>query len=251
MRILFMDESGTPRKPDAAYPRYFVVGGISVPDLLWHSLRDGLMGLKIRYGIRGEIKWRYFSPDNCDRKNPMLKLDIDQKNAIRTEIYALICAHKAIKTFACIISHEAAYQMQSITCQSDVYHLAYKGVTERFQYHLQEVSKMLGSRELGIVVADHRGSEDDRLLKQVHQKLLHSSGKSISDYKNLIEGLFLEQSHLSIGIQLADMVAGAVWRHFERGDSHWYDQLSSSFRKSPSGAIEGYGIVKSPKRGWT
>lgn len=180
----------------------------------------------------------------------MGKLDATRRNEIRADIYKLICANRAVKTFASIVSHRAAYEMPSINSQSDVYHLAYKGVTERFQYHLQDVTKELGVNELGIVVADHRGSNDDRLLKQVHQKLLHSTGSSISNYRNLVEGLFLEQSHLSIGIQLADMVAGAVWRRFERNDSYWFDLLSPSLRTSSTGIIDGYGLVKCPKRGW-
>jgi hypothetical protein len=75
MHILFVDEAGTPPKPGQQYPRYFVVGGIIVPENVWHRIRDAMLGLKIRRRIRGEFKWRYFSPDNDDQKNPMRKLD--------------------------------------------------------------------------------------------------------------------------------------------------------------------------------
>jgi hypothetical protein len=250
MYFLFMDESGTPPKPGLLEPRYFVVAGLIVPEHAWHRLRDGLMGLKIRHRIRGELKWRYFAPNNDDQRNPMRKLAQAERDEIRADAYKLICGVRSVKTVACIVSNAAAYEMQSINEQQDLYHLGYKGVTERFQYHLQDLSREMGQKQFGIVVADHRGSNDDKILRQVHQKLLYSRGEFISNYNNLIEGLFLEPSHLSIGIQLADMAAGAVWRRFERGDERWFEALEPSFRSSESGEIDGYGLVRSPKRGW-
>ncbi|MBX3560838.1 MAG: DUF3800 domain-containing protein [Sphingomonas sp.] len=250
MHLLFMDESGTPPKPGVEYPRYFVVAGIIVPEGVWHSLRDGLMGLKIRRKIRGEMKWRYFAPANEDSRNPMRTLTQPIRDEIRSELYRLITGIKSIKTIACVVSTAAAYEMHSVNEQQDIYHLGYKGITERFQYYLQDLSREIGRKQLGIVLADHRGSNDDRLLRQVHQKLLYSTGDFISDYKHLVEGLFLAPSHMSVGIQLADLAAGAVWRKFERDDSTWFDVLAPSFRTGPAGTIEGYGLVKSPKQGW-
>ncbi|MHB1220303.1 MAG: DUF3800 domain-containing protein [Alphaproteobacteria bacterium] len=105
----------------------------------------------------------------------------------------------------------AAYEMDSINTQEDLYHGTYKPITERFQYYLQDESRLVGTKQFGIVVADHRGNQDDKRLRGHHQKLLHSTGGFTSEYKNLIEGLFLEPSNLSMGVQLADLVAGAVW----------------------------------------
>ncbi len=127
--MLFMDESGTPPKPHASEPRYFVAGGIMVPIAAWQSLRDGLHGLKIRLRLRGELKWRYFAPSNDDLRNPMRHLDADERNSIRSELYALICKHRAVKTVACVVSAAAAYQMVSVNEPADIYHLAYKGIT--------------------------------------------------------------------------------------------------------------------------
>ena len=36
-----MDESGTPAKPSGVGSKYFVVGGLIVPEAKWHGLRDG------------------------------------------------------------------------------------------------------------------------------------------------------------------------------------------------------------------
>ena len=66
------------------------------------------------------------------------------------------------------------------------------------------------------------------------------------EIQNLVEGLFIHPSNLSVGIQLADMVAGAVWRKYERGDNKYYEMLKPSLRKDPQKQA-GFGVVKFPK----
>lgn len=245
-----MDESGTPPRPGQEEPKYFVVGGIIIPMPTWQALRDGIQGLKIRLRLRGELKWRYFSPTNEDARNPMRGMPHELRNRIRDELYQTICTHRSVKTLACVVSCTAAYRMASVNSPADIYHLAYKGVTERFQYHLQDLSREVGTKQLGLVVSDHRGRDDDKVLRGVHQKLLHSRGEFISSYDNFVEGLFLTPSHHSIGIQLADIVAGAVWRYFERDDERCFEALRPSLRTDRKGSIDGYGLIKSPKAGW-
>jgi hypothetical protein len=126
--------------------------------------------------------------------------------------------------------------------------LTYKVVTERFQYFLQDESSNART-EFGVIICDHRGSADDNRLRAHHQMLVHSS-EFTSEYKNLIESVFLQPSHHSIGIQLADIIAGAVWRRFERGDDRFYKMAEPRFRRSRGGRIEGYGVIKVPKQGW-
>jgi hypothetical protein len=250
MYLLFMDESGTPPKPGAQYPRYFVIAGVVIPEESWCEVRDDLLGMKIRRGIRGEIKWRHFAPDNDEAKNPMRKLAHADRDAIREEMFGIICTPRySIVSIAAVCSAEAAYKIASVTGQDDIYHLTYKVVTERFQYFLQDQSRKTRT-EFGIIVCDHRGVNDDKRLRSHHQMLLHAAGGFTSNYKNLIESVFLQPSHQSIGIQLADMVAGAVWRRYERNDDRFINLADKSFRRSRSGQVMGYGIVKVPKSGW-
>lgn len=247
---MFIDESGTPPKPGADDPKYFVVGGVVIAEGVWHRVHDAILGLKLRRKIRGEIKWRYFSPHNDDPQNPMRELDQPARDSIRRDIIKIITSEAAIKSIACVCSAAAAYEMSAIASQEDIYHGTYKPVTERFQYHLQDLSRATGTRQLGIIVADHRGNQDDKRLRAHHLKLLYASATHISKYGNLVEGLFLTPSNQSIGIQLADLLAGSVWRKFERGDSTWYDLLEPSLRRNAAGSVDGHGIVKFPKKNW-
>ena len=180
----------------------------------------------------------------------MAAMTQEQKNEIREELYQIICSVKSIKSLACVTCIEAAYQMPSCCSRDDLYHYTYKPLSERFQYYLQDLSRLVGRMECGIVVADHRGAKDDERFRVAHEQLLKKVTVWTSQYPNMVESLFFQPSNLSVGVQLADMVAGAVWRKYEKGDDRWYKALEPSLRKAPNGSVDGYGIVKFPTRTW-
>jgi hypothetical protein len=250
MHIFFLDESGTPPSANKRRDRYFVIGGLAIPDGVWRKVRDDLFGMKVRRQVFGELKWRYFAPTNDDPENPMKDMTRDQKNEIRSEMYQIICSIKSIKSMACVACIEAAYQMPAIKCADDLYHYTYKPLSERFQYYLQDLSRTVGRLETGIIVADHRGLQPDAKFRTAHERLLGARSDFISSYPNLVESLFFQPSEISVGVQLADMVAGAVWRKYEKDDDYWYSRLEPSLRKSEQGRVEGYGIIKFPKGTW-
>ncbi len=250
MQMFFIDESGTPPQSVPCRDRYFVIGGLVIPDGVWHKLRGLVQGMKIRRHLDGELKWRYFSPANSDQTNPMRVLNQEKRNEIRTELYSIICSVKSIKAMACVASIEASFALPSCGCSEDLYHYTYKPLSERFQYYLQDLTRIVGRTETGIIIADHRGTRADNRLRTAHEQLLRRRGNFGSNYDNLIESLFFQPSDLSLGVQLADMVAGAVWRKFEKGDDTFYRQVEPAIRKSPSGAVDGFGVMKFPKSGW-
>lgn len=246
MHLCFLDESGTPAKFDKLHPEYFVIGGAVIPEETWHSVREKFIGLKREKHYRGEVKWRYFAPNNSDDDNPMRGWDQARRNDFRSRVFRIIAEQRSIKLLACVCKCESAYALSNVNTQDDIYFRTYKPVTERFQYFLQDLSRETGSKTSGIIVADHRGSRDDTKMRIQHERLVRETGQYTSTYTHFVEGLFFSPSHMSVGIQLADMVAGATWRKFERNDPTYFNQIKSSFRKKPSGEINGFGLVKFP-----
>ncbi len=251
MHLCFVDESGTPLKPDGNGPRYFVFGGIIIPEERWHGIRQKIIGLKAKRHYHGEIKWRFFSPKNNDTDNPMREWSQEDKNEFRNEIFKIIIHTKSVRIICGVTDAINAYAMGHAANQDDIYFHTYKIITERFQYFLQDVTKYSGHDSYGIIIADHRNSREDNRFRQQHERLVRESSKYSSRYDNFIESIFLSPSHLSIGLQLADMVAGAVFRFFEYNDGRWINLIRPSFRTGQNGRIDGWGIARFPKRGWT
>lgn len=250
MHLLFIDESGTPPKPNSGVQSYFVIAGLVIPEDRWSGLRDKLVGLKSANGYRGELKWRFFAPNNKDNDNPMLLWDQDRKNSFRDGVFKIITDAKSCRIIACASESLTSYSLGNVNSQSDLYFRTYKPVTERFQYLLQDITSTSGSDTMGMIVADHRGKGDDDNMRHQHERLIRETGKYTSNYANFIEGLFFAPSHLSVGIQLVDMVAGAIWRAQAFNDLTWYERIRPSFRHSPGGKIDGWGMVRFPKAGW-
>jgi hypothetical protein len=252
MQILFVDESGTPPPPDKKDgATLFVLGGVVIPEDFWSRLAVDLRRLKEQFKVTGEIKWRYFAPDKPGGKPHSLShLSAPEKEALRSKLYEAVAAYKSVRLICVATNVPLAYGLPYIRNADDLYWYSYKQLTERFQYYLQDLERTVGQRVNGIIVCDHRGPKDDSRLRELHEQLLQGKKANFSHYENLIEGLFIAPSHLSVGVQFADMIAGAVFRAFKADDPRYFRQIEASFRRSPAGKLEGYGLVKFPNRGW-
>ncbi len=249
MQLLFVDESGTsPTKEKAQSNPYFVLGAIAIPEDIWAKVAADFARIKDNFDVVGEIKWRNFSRDKENNKPHALShLDGDLKNELRSQLFQLINNYKSIKLISVVVDTVKAYELSYINDGNDIYFYAYKVMTERFQYYLQDLERTVGQKINGIVVCDHRAPNDDTKLRELHYNLMNSTKGVVSKYDNIVEGLFIAPSHLSIGIQFADLVAGAIYRKFSANDDRFYDQISSSLRTSPTGQILGYGLAKIPR----
>lgn len=218
----------------------------------WHGIAKEIQQLrnKKEFQINGEIKWRYFGPDNSDKDNSVAHLDQPARDKFRQSCFEIITRRKSVKIIACAVDALAAYKLNYVRTPDDIYHYAYKAVSERFQYHLQDLSRSVGDKQLGIVVADHRGKKQDEWLRKQHHQLIDESAHFVSSYEHYIETVFLTPSHHSVGIQLADMVAGAIGRALNSKDSHFAKMIKPAFRQSPAGKIDGWGFVRFPGTKW-
>jgi hypothetical protein len=116
-------------------------------------------------------------------------------------------------------------------------------VSERF-HHLLEAED-----ELGLVVADSRRKEDDMSLRRYFGALTES-GTPFMKLDRIVEGLFLGPSHLSIGLQCADLVV-SIAAAAERGIPQargFLKQLLPRFATHPAtGELDGVGIKRFPE----
>jgi hypothetical protein len=243
MYFLFLDESGTPPKPEKAKGKYLIIAGVIIPEGAWHGIAKDYKKATIR--VRGELKWKHFGLGNAN--NSISHLNQDERKTLRNNVFKVLTSRRAVKLICCVTSIEAAYARPSINTQDDVYHLTYKGVTERFQYFLQDSTRLTGQPQYGLVVSDHRMAADDKKLRARHHELIEGGEPFTSNYANIIETIFFSPSDVSVGLQLADMVAGAVHRSFHNAEHRFADLIKPVFRTSPGGKILGYGLVKMPK----
>lgn len=248
MHILFVDESGSPPESNKAHTQpYFVLGAIVIPEDVWAKVASDLARLKKQHRIEGEIKWRYFAPDRGGQSHSLTHLNADQRELLRTQLYEVIKHYKSIRLICVVTNTVKAYELEYINSADDIYWYSYKSLTQRFQCYVQDLERLVGQKLNGMVVCDHRGTKDDSRLRELHHKLMNTKSGGVSAYANMVEGVFIAPSHLSVGIQFADLIAGAVFRAFSKQDQRFFNQIKNAFRFSPEGNIEGCGLVKFPK----
>lgn len=215
MQILFLDESGTaPARNAVERNPYFVLGGLIVPEAQWKSLQKDLRRLKAEYHVDGEVKWRYFIPHPLSHKvTPLSHLDIPQLDELRMRLFNVIASYKSFRVLATVVDTKSYYEKHPDRDAEDMYHDAFEAVCARFQYYLQDMQRATtGSPFYGMVVIDERNNQQNKQLDNFHFDLLNNHDSRRADYNNLVEGLFIAASHHSVGVQFADLVAGAVYR---------------------------------------
>jgi hypothetical protein len=244
MHLLFIDESGS-LSPIGKHSQEdkFVLGGIVISESTWFKINDDLNILKKKYNIAGEIKWRYFYTHE-NKRTPLSHLGETLKEQLRNDIFTIIARYKSIKIISIIADVGQCYNRTHINSDDELYWFAYKRLIERFQYYLQDLSREAGCKMNGIAVCDHRERRQDKRLQNMHYRMMHGQEVHTSNFANILEGVFIVPSHFSTGIQLADMVAGGIYRWFAKGDDRFYRQMYERVRTGPDGKVEGYGIVR-------
>ena len=118
MYFLFLDESGTPPKPDKAKGKYLVIAGVIIPEGSWHGIAKEYR--KATNGrVRGELKWKHFGHEN--KAQSIAHLTEEAKRELRNDIFKIITSRRAVKLICCVTCIEAAYARPSINTQDDVY----------------------------------------------------------------------------------------------------------------------------------
>lgn len=241
MYLLFVDESGNPAlHTQKVSTSPCVIAGLAIPDGAWKAIDRQFRAIKAKYEVTGELKWRHFGP----KKGPLEHLDRRQRDSLRSDIYGLFTARNAVRIMAAV-GTPSVYAGNGWYRDSPdgFYRHSLKSLSERFQYFLQDMSRETAQSHMGLLVCDARErTSDQRLVEAMHE--LMAGGPFVSNYDNIVEGLFMADSAMSTGIQLADMVAGAICQKETKGNTRWYDVIEPRIRRRPNGDVNGYGIVR-------
>ncbi len=228
MHIFFIDEAGTIFHPDKLANNHFVLAGPIVPEEAWHDIVKGFTDTCKKWDVKGEIKWRFFGQmiGREDAQNTLTHLTLNDRDQLRRALLESLISNESVTIRAVVIHLPTLYKTIKTAEQQHAY--AYESLIELFQLHLQDLSENNSSKINGIIVSDHRNQHQDIEQRNLHMEILKNGRMR---YPNLIEGLFFSPSHHSIGIQMADLVSGAIFRFYEKQDDRWYTIIKRNFWK--------------------
>ncbi len=199
---MFIDESGDPSRGTTPH---LVLGGVIIRADQWATLNAQLDAIKVKYGFNPsiEIKWRHIRNPG-GHKNPVHAFSDQDRIQLGRDVLSIIRDSSSTRVMGVVIDKGAAFMRNEITGPEDVYERAVTFLMERFQYYLQATG------DVGLVIQDERQQGQDIRLRAFYRSLL-IAGTRWTRFPAIIENVFLAPSHLSLGIQLADFAAGAIY----------------------------------------
>lgn len=229
MYLLFLDESGRLDQDDL-----FALGGIAVRDIDWHALRDqwqAILGAH-SWPLDRELKWHGIRNGSIPP-------------ALADRLFAQLSRAPFI-AYVALLDLELGRQIapEFFGTSEDVYATALMFLAERFHMLLEH------EEELGIIIVDSRFRDDDARLRRYFAELAEE-GSPYVKFRRIVEGLFLEPSDHSIGLQCADLVVSCT-ASAERRNAQargYLRPLLQRFATHPlTGELDGVGLKRFPEQ---
>ncbi len=216
MHLLYTDESGHVRDPQQ---KYFVLAGCSVFERQSYWFANELDKIASRFNpadpnsvelhgspIRsGKDFWRTIRRD-------------DREQALMDALAVFANSHSSNRLFASVIN-------KAMVSPDDPVDLAFEQIASRFDHYLKRLHDR-GDTQRGLIIFDKSTYETTiQTLATEFRTVGHSWGV----IRNFAEVPLFLDSCASRLIQLADLVAFALFRNFESGDSKYYEVIKSRF----------------------
>lgn len=215
MHLLYVDESG---HADDPAQEHFILAGISV-----HEKRPFWLSSELD---KIAAKFDPFHPESVElHGSPMLQgrgnwksYPVPERIQAMIDALAALTCHKKNVVFGVVVKKD------SISLRDPVAY-AFEQLTNRFDRYLMRLDRK-GDNQRGILLFDKSVHEASlQSLARDFRSVGHSWG--VLRYQSEVP-VFLD-SKASRLIQLADLIAYALFRKWEKGDSRFYNVIRDSF----------------------
>lgn len=230
MYLLYADESGTVTDPNQTY---FVLAGLSVFERQGYWIANQLDMIAARFNPA--------DPSSVElHGNPMLggkgawrrHPKADRERAIEDILQVLLNSHPSNRVFASVIT-------KAIVSPKDPVEVAFEQMASRFDQYLMRLHRN-GDTQRGIIIFDKSTYETTiQALARDFRTLGHSWGV----IRNFSEVPLFLDSKASRLTQLADVIAYAIYRHYERADSRFFSIIKERF-DTEGGIVHGLYVMQ-------
>ncbi|BFG72138.1 hypothetical protein PTKU46_01710 [Paraburkholderia terrae] len=232
MHLLYVDESGT---VSDANQHYFVLAGVSVFERSCHWIESALNEIVRKYfdpldmlslelhasPMRsGKSEWRKFKRE--ERENAIveaLSVGVAQQNRHNVRLFGAV--------------------IRKIDLPADAAEAAFTQLYSRFDQFLRRLH-LSGNTQRGIMIFD-KTSIEPRI--QTLAREFKTAGHPWGRTRNYAEVPLFLDSKASRLIQLADLIAFAIFRHFEHHDSKYFDVIRHCFDEE-GGVVHGLHVFE-------
>lgn len=218
MHLLYVDESGS--VTDASQ-KYFVLAGVSVFERTTHWIEKSLDEIAHKVDPVSPQDVELHGSPMRSGKGIWRKLTPKAREALIVEALneGVVGQVKGVRLFACVVEKAALVG-------KDPVHVCFEQLARRFDLFLARCHTKHGDSQRGLMLFDESSTE--KRLQTLAREFKHN-GHSYGKTRNYAEVPVFLDSRATRLIQLADLVAFSIFRHFEHGDSQFWDVIKDRF----------------------
>lgn len=219
MHLFYIDESGSVADPNQ---QYFVLAGVAVFERKTHWVEQPLNSIAARFNPQDPWSIElHGSPMRSGREGWKAFALADRLAAMDDVLKDGVLAHypKGLTLFGAVIK-------KSSVVGQDPVELAFEQLSNRFDLFLKRLHHKHNDTQRGIMLLDKSSTE--QRIQQLAREFKYVGGQW-GQTKNYAEVPVFLDSKATRLIQLADMVAFALFRHFEHNDSRWFALIQQCF----------------------
>ncbi len=225
MYVLYLDGSGSVKNPNE---RHFVLAGIAVHELeIYHVIKraDDYVGT-LAAGRDAELHGSAMANAKAEAWKGISRQR--RLDAIEGGLDLLRDARPGVTAFA-VAADKAAVS------PDDPVEYAFEEICNRFNLFLKRLHNRHNQTHRGLVVMDESHYEGALQGLARHYR---EEGTRWGHLRNLAEVPLFVDSNASRLIQIADLLAWAVWRRYEHADTRYFDRVVPRF-DAEGGVIHG------------
>lgn len=226
MHLLYLDDSGSAANTDE---EYLILGGVSIFEAQADYITRELDSLAESIHPADPRSVEFHASEIFARRKPPWKemSKDDAVGMIKSVLRVLAKSYDTARAFACAV-HKPSFP------DRDPMKLAFEDLCSRFDRYLGRLRKA-GDRQRGLLILDE--SAHETTLQQMARNF-RTLGTHWGVVRNLAETPLFVDSRASRVVQLADHVAYAVFRRYDRGDTQYFDVVAPKF-DADDGVVHG------------
>lgn len=227
MYILYLDGSGSIKNPGE---RYFVLAGVAAFERqIDHLIAEADRFVGALHLDADDAVELHGSVMANGSKRPWKGMVRKRRLEVIDQALGLLAdAHDSIAAFAVAVDKNAVSPEDSVE-------YAFEEICSRFNHFLNRIWNRRGERHRGLIVMDESHYEN---ALQTLARRFRAEGTRWGRLRNLPEVPLFVDSRASRLVQLADLLAWAVWRRYEHGDTRYFDRIANRFDRE-GGVLHG------------